>query len=245
MEIAEDRLALSKQDIYIFTGREIFDIQNLNTEVNIPLNIYEKESLFLQAIKTEENIKMAEYDIEITESEMKSNRSKHYPTIDLVASYDYTDSSSGGRFGSNTTESSTLGVSLNIPIYQGGYQSSKVNESRYVLENAKINFDQLKRNMQKDITNRINQHDLLKKLIGVKKDYYSNSNNNYLTVKKGFTLGAYSDIQVQEAEYKLVQSKNELIKATLDYMLIDLRLKKYSSELNVKNIESINQLLVW
>ena len=100
---------------------------------------------------------------------MKSNRSKHYPTIDLVASYDYTDSSSGGRFGSNTTESSTLGVSLNIPIYQGGYQSSKVSESRYVFENAKINFDQLKRNMQKDITDRVNQHDLLKKLIGVKK----------------------------------------------------------------------------
>ena len=245
MEIAEDKLALSKQDIYIFTGREIFDIQNLDTKVNIPLNTYKKESLFLQAIKTEENIKMAEYDIEITESDMKSNRSKHYPTIDLVASYDYTDSSSGGRFGSNTTESSTLGVSLNIPIYQGGYQSSKVSESRYAFENAKINFDQLKRNMQKNITDRINQHDLLKKLIGVKKDYYNNSNNNYLTVKKGFTLGAYSDIQVQEAEYKLVQSKNELIQATLDYMLIDLRLKKYSSELSVKNIESINQLLVW
>ena len=245
MEIAEDRLALSKQDIYIFTGREIFDIQNLDTEVSIPLNTYEKESLFLQAIKTEENIKMAEYDIEITESEMKSNRSKHYPTIDLVASYDYTDSSSGGRFGSNTTESSTLGVSLNIPIYQGGYQSSKVDESRHLFENAKINFDELKRNIKKDITSRINQHDLLKKLIGVKKDYYSNSNNNYLTVKKGFTLGAYSDIQVQEAEYKLVQSKNELIKATLDYMLIDLRLKKYSSELSVKNIENINHLLVW
>ena len=245
MEIAEDRLALSKQDIYIFTGREIFDIQNLDTAVSIPLNTYEKESLFLQAIKTEENIKMAEYDIEITESEMKSNRSKHYPTIDLVASYDYTDSSSGGRFGSNTTESSTLGVSLNIPIYQGGYQSSKVSESRYAFENAKINFDQLKRNMQKDITDRVNQHDLLKKLIGVKKDYYNNSNNNYLTVKKGFTLGVYTDIQVQEAEYKLVKSKNELIQTTLDYMLTDLRLKKYSSELNVKNIESINQLLVW
>ena len=245
MEISEDQLILSKQDIYIFTGREIFDIQNLDTEVNIPLNTYEKESLFLQAIKTEENIKMAKYDIEITESEMKSNKSKHYPTIDLVASYDYTDSSSGGRFGSNTTESSTLGVSLNIPIYQGGYQSSKVSESRYVFENAKINFDQLKRNIQKDITDTVNQHDLLKKLIVVKKDYYKNSNDNYLTVKKGFMLGAYSDIQVQEAEYQLVQSKNELIKVTLDYLLIDLRLKKYSSELNVKNIESINQLLVW
>ena len=236
---------MSKQDIYIFTGREIFDIQNLDTEVNIPLNTYEKESLFLQAIKTEENIKMARYDIEITESEMKSNKSKHYPTIDLVASYDYTDSSSGGRFGSNTTESSMLGVSLNIPIYQGGYQSSKVNESRYVFENAKINFDELKRNIQKDITDTVNQHDLLKKLIVVKKDYYKNSNDNYLTVKKGFMLGVYSDIQVQEAEYQLVQSKNELIKVTLDYLLIDLRLKKYSSELNVKNIESINQLLVW
>ena len=45
---------------------------------------------------------------------MKSNRSKHYPTIDLVASYDYTDSSSGGRFGSITTEASTLGIYIKV-----------------------------------------------------------------------------------------------------------------------------------
>ena len=37
----------------------------------------------------------------------------------------------------------------------------------------------------------------------------------------------------------------ELISNTLRYLLTDLELKKYSSELSIESIKSINQMLVW
>ena len=40
-------------------------------------------------------------------------------------------------------------------------------------------------------------------------------------------------------------AKNDLIKSTLDLLLIDLNLKKYSSNLSVENIQTINRMLVW
>ena len=40
-------------------------------------------------------------------------------------------------------------------------------------------------------------------------------------------------------------AKNDLIESTLDLLLVDLYLKKYSSNLSVENIQTINRMLVW
>ena len=43
----------------------------------------------------------------------------------------------------------------------------------------------------------------------------------------------------------LVKSRNELIEATLEYLLVDLKLQKYSSNLSVQSLKTINKMLVW
>ena len=176
---------------------------------------------------------------------MRSNRSKHYPTIDLVATYDYSDTGNGSRFGRQTRESNTVGLTLNIPIYQGGYQSAKVAEAKHRYENSKINLDQLRREIKKDIIDNINNHNLLKNYMIVNKNKYINSNEDYISMQTGFESGAYSDVEVKESEYNLIVSKNELISSMLDYLLVDLKLKKYSSKLTVDNIKVINKMLNW
>ena len=176
---------------------------------------------------------------------MKSNKSKHYPTIDLNATYDYSDTSSGSRLGKQTRESNTIGLTINIPIYQGGFQKSKVTEARYKYKNAKINLDHLRRTIRKEILDNINNYNLLKSLVIVKRDRYNDVNQDYLTLSQGADIGLYTDVEVKDAEYNLMIAKNDLIESTLDLLLIDLNLKKYSSNLSVENIRTINRMLVW
>jgi len=64
-------------------------------------------------------------------------------------------------------------------------------------------------------------------------------------VKNGFILGVNTDIQVTEANYDLHISKNEYIKSIMDYMVSELEIKKYSEDLTIRDIESINHRLVW
>tara|TARA_B110000008_G_C16918766_1_gene543826 strand:+ start:42 stop:1355 length:1314 start_codon:yes stop_codon:yes gene_type:complete len=243
--ITKNEYELAKQDIFIFTGREIRDVHDLNTEIELPNNIYEKNIVISKALSSEDNILMAQYDVDISKDTIKSNRSKHYPTLDIVASYDYSDVSSGNRIGAVTRESSTVGVLLTVPIYQGGYQSSKVKESRYQYENAKLSLDNLKRNIKKDIIAKIDSHSLMRKLISIKEINYNNMNSNYITMQKGYKSGTYSDTQIEESKYKLLEAKNEFIKSSLDYIFLDLELKRYSKKLSVKNIEAINSMLIW
>jgi len=142
-QILVNEFDMVKQDVYIFTGKEILDIHNLNHTIEIPLLTYDANSLISKALVSLDSIKSALLDVNISRDEMKSNKSKHYPTIDLNATYDYSDTSSGSRLGKQTRESNTIGLTINIPIYQGGFQKSKVTEARYKYKNAKINLDHL------------------------------------------------------------------------------------------------------
>ena len=74
---------------------------------------------------------------------------------------------------------------------------------------------------------------------------YNDANEDYKTMISGLRLGVYSDIDIKESEYNLIIAKNELISSSLDFMLTDLSIKKYSSELSIRNIEDINKMLVW
>ena len=244
-QILVNEFDMVKQDVYIFTGKEILDIHNLNHTIEIPLLTYDANSLISKALVSLDSIKSALLDVNISRDEMKSNKSKHYPTIDLNATYDYSDTSSGSRLGKQTRESNTIGLTINIPIYQGGFQKSKVTESRYKYKNAKINLDHLRRTVRKEILDNINNHNLLKSLIIVKRDRYDDVNQDYLTISHGGNIGLYTDVEIKDAEYNLMVAKNDLIKSTLDLLLIDLNLKKYSSNLSVENIQTINRMLVW
>ena len=244
-QILVNEFDMVKQDVYIFTGKEILDIHNLNHTIEIPLSTYDANSLISKALVSLDSIKSALLDVSISRDEMKSNKSKHYPTIDLNATYDYSDTSSGSRLGKQTRESNTIGLTINIPIYQGGFQKSKVTESRYKYKNAKINLDHLRRTVRKEILDNVNNHDLLKSLVIVKRDRYDDVNQDYLTISHGADIGLYTDVEIKDAEYNLMVAKNDLIKSTLDLLLVDLNLKKYSSNLSVENIQTINRMLVW
>ena len=244
-QILENELNLLKQDVFIFTGKEIMDIHNLNHMIEIPIVSYDTESLISKAIVSFDSIKSALLDISISKDEMKSNQSKYYPTVDLIATYDYSDISSGSRLGKQTRESNSIGLTVNIPIYQGGYQKSKVSEARYKYKNAKINLDHLRRTIKKDIIDNVNNYNLLKRLVIVNRDRYSDVNQNYVTIMDGAEAGLYTDVEVKDAEYNLIISKNDLIKSTLDLLLTDLKLKKYSSDLNLQSISTINRMLIW
>ena len=244
-QISDNNLVLAKQDIYLLTGKDILEVNNLNPMIDIPLSFYDKDLLINKAMNSFDSIKLAMLDVSISQDEIKSNKSQHYPTLDFTATYDYSDITGGSRLGQQTRESNTIGLTLNIPIYQGGYQSSKVNEARYKYENSKLALDQLRRNIKKDIINNVNTHNILKNLMLANKENYLSKNEDYKTIKNGQYSGIYTDVELSEAEYGLNVARNDLIETTLNYLIVDLKLKNYSSELNIKNIKQLNDMFIW
>ena len=131
-------------------------------------------------------------------------------------------------------------MTITLPIYQGGYQSAKVNESRYRLENAQIKYDQTLKILEKEINDKIQ-----KNVVNNQKEKYNLSNLKYIAAKEGYRTGIYTDTELQQSKIELISAKNRYIDSILNYILLDLDIKQYISQIGIDEIEEINSILVW
>ena len=244
-EIAQNDYENSKGDLYIFVGKRISDVHNINTQIEIKNNQYKVSDVLKQATSRYEIIQMANYDLDISQNTFESNKSQHYPTVDLVASYDYSDVTGGTRFGANKRESNSVGLTVTLPLYQGGYQSAKVNESRYRLENAQIKYEQTLKILEREITDKITKYSIQRNLVNNQKEKYNLHNLKYVAAKEGFRNGIYTDTELQQSKIELVSAKNRYIESILNFILLDLDIKQYTSQIGIDEIEEINSILVW
>ena len=244
-EIAQNDYENSKGDLYIFVGKRISDVHNINNQIEIKNNQYKVSDVLKQATSRYEIIQMANYDLDISQNAFESNKSQHYPTVDLVASYDYSDVTGGTRFGANKRESNSVGLTVTLPLYQGGYQSAKVNESRYRLENAQIKYEQTLKILEREITDKITKYSIQRNLVNNQKEKYNLHNLKYVAAKEGFRNGIYTDTELQQSKIELVSAKNRYIESILNFILLDLDIKQYTSQIGIDEIEEINSILVW
>ena len=81
--------------------------------------------------------------VEIANQEVARNRGGHHPTLDLVASYSETGATASTNLGvGNDTKATTIGLQLNLPLYQGGAISSRVREAVANQERARQDLEQ-------------------------------------------------------------------------------------------------------
>ncbi|MDH4235145.1 MAG: TolC family outer membrane protein, partial [Gallionella sp.] len=84
---------------------------------------------------------------ELSEKEVARNRGGHYPTLDLVANYTK-NQSNGGSFGANETTNKSVGVQLNMPLFQGGVVNSRWREAEANRERARQELENASRSVE-------------------------------------------------------------------------------------------------
>ena len=71
------------------------------------------------ALEQNLNVLAAQHAVDNARREIKRQQAGHLPTVDMVARHSLDET--GGRFGSYESTTSSIGVQLNVPLFQGGY----------------------------------------------------------------------------------------------------------------------------
>ena len=151
LSISKNNLSQIKNDVYVFSGKELNDINDIKLLTINHKNLI-LDDLINSAYTNNNIIRMSKQDMSINRNEIAAQRSRHYPTIDLIVEYDYLDITQGGsQFGATTREDSTISLVLNLPIFNGGYQSSKIKEARLNYQKARLDHTNSKRLIRKEI----------------------------------------------------------------------------------------------
>ena len=134
---------MAKESLYVLTGTQFKTFATLNHNIKAKdpdpndikswENFAVKQNLDLVAIKRAQDIAIAN---------LKYERSKHFPTLDIYGTIKETDKD-GGSSGAFESNNDFIGIELNIPIFIGGntYYSSKQAE----FQKEKARYDLLKK----------------------------------------------------------------------------------------------------
>lgn len=182
---------------------------------------------------------------EIAAKEVERQRAGHYPTLDAVANYGRNNNALS-FLGNDSLETTArnIGMQLTIPIYQGGYVSSKTREAVANRSAAQAALEAARRKATLDA-----QQSFLGVVNGLAQvranDAALVSSKSALASNKlGYEVGVRINIDVLNAEQQVYATQRALAKARFDTLLAQLKLKAAVGALSEADLEAINPLFV-
>ena len=186
---------------------------------------------------------IAQAGAQLAEKEVARNRGGHYPTVDLVANYSKS-AATGGSFGvGSDSTSKSIGVQLNLPIFQGGATSSKWREAEanrerasQELENARRSVALQTRQAYLGVVSGIAQVKALQQAL-------TSSESLLEASKLGQEVGVRTNLDVLNAQQQLYSTRRDLYQAQYAYLLSQLRLKAAVGTLGEEDLSKVNLTL--
>lgn len=189
-------------------------------------------------------IRVAQNQLAVAQQEVVRNRGERYPSVDLVASYSDSvhDGSAltGAGYESDTT---MIGVQLQIPLYTGGSLSSSIREATA----NRIKFQQDLRESREQVKLDTRQAYLTVTSGRLQLQAYQqavkSSKSALLTTQRGYEVGLRTSLDVLNSQQQLFESRRNLASAKYHYLNSLLQLKAAVGMLAVSDVADINRLL--
>ena len=145
------------------------------------------------------------------------------PTIKLRGAYSYRDQTPEATFLLN--DSLYGGVTINVPIFEGGLRRAELGEARSRLRAAELSRLNHRRDIELQVRSAYNDLSSSASVIESFERRLSFAGENYEMVFKQFSYGLASNVELVDAGATLVSAEMGLMKARYDYQLSLLVLK--------------------
>jgi outer membrane protein len=201
-----------------------------------------------KAIQENYQVRIAQANLDIASLEVERQRAGHYPTVDLVASFNQGYSGAGasasttGAFASET-RLALIGVQLNVPIYQGGAITSRVRQAianqerfRQDLETARRSAQLLAQTSFSGVTNGVAQVRAFEQAL-------ASAQVSYDSNKLGLEVGVRTNLDVLNQQQQVFQTRFNLAQSYYNFVINNLRLKQAVGTLSDADVELINRAL--
>ncbi len=239
---AKNDLEIKKRALQQIIGRIPDALAGLNAK--LPLNYPEPNDMgkWVEAAEQQNlQLQVQRTALEIATLEVEKNRAGHLPTVDLVASYNSTNNPS--YMFSGTTTTGSIGLQLNLPLYQGGLVDSKIREALANQDKARQDVETARRQVMLQsnqaflgVTSGIAQVKALEQAL-------VSSQSMLESTRIGQEVGVRTSVDVLNAQQQLFSAKRDLSQARYNTILSQLKLKLATGVLGENDLQQVNQWL--
>lgn len=227
---AQSAVNLSKQQLKMLMGLNMFS----EIKVEGKLSDFEKnmysDVMAMDTVALQANTDLKQFDIKAKQLDqtLKIQKTAWYPTLGASLSYSYNTQGNDATKYSDYVKypSSMLGVSLSVPIFQGGSRYYKYRQIKIQQDELKDQRDNLKKNIELQmITSLDNVKKAIEKIESNKKAM-TQAEKAMIISKKRYEVGSGTFLDITNSELAYIQAGLTYNQSIYDYLSAKADLEK-------------------
>ena len=235
-KLRETKVALSE-----IIGPLDFELNRLRDDVPLelptPSNLDDWSALARQNNWT---VIAADNRAEVARKNVEIQFSGHLPTLDLVGNMGVLDTD---RPAGVVANSQTIGLQLNVPIFQGGGVESRIRQAEHQLAAAQQNVDKQRRAAERLAQDAYQGIELTISQIEALKSAVESTKAAVDAAEKGLIVGTRTMADVLTATRNHSRAQRDHAQARYEYIVSGLTLKQAASSLSRVDLEVVNTWL--
>jgi outer membrane protein len=244
-EIAtQNELEVKKRAIQAITSQSPAQLASAKEKLNIMIpQPQDMEQWVKMAEEQNPQVKVQQQSVEIATQEIDRAHAGHYPTLDAVATWADNRANGGVNAIGSDQQQLTVGLKMEIPLYQGGSISSKEREAASNQQKAQDDVELARRNA--DFQTRQAYLTVASTVAQVKafEQALVSSQSSMDSTSLGYEVGVRTSVDVLNAQQQLFSAKRDLLEARYTWMLSVIKLKAAAGVLTEQDFVATNNLL--
>ncbi len=244
---ARNLLAVSRESLRAIIGVYPDKLALLTKDIPLvkptPENVDEWAKIAQESSLT---LLVAEKALQIAKEEVRRQRSGHLPTLNLVASANYSDSDRQSAFSfitGNSLNDNRIGLQLKAPIYLGGRVSSLTRQAAYTYQQSRELYEKSRR--LTDQQTRTSYLNVLSNISQVQafKQALKSTRTALKATEAGYEVGTRTSVDVLNSRREVYRAERDYAKSRYLYILDTLRLRQAAGILTDEAVVAINKWL--
>ena len=217
---AENGVKLSKVNLKVLLGLDMnIEVTPANKLSDYEADMYEQALNIDTSLQNNTNLKQLDLQADYLKKALVVQKMSWYPTLTATGLYNWTSMSNGPIFKDfRWNPYSMIGLTLSIPIFQGGSRYYKVKDAQLTVNQMKFRRQDLVRNLQMQSISYIDNIQKSIKQIASNKEGVRQAEKAYSIMQKKFEIGAATFIEVNDANVALTNARLSYYQAIHDYL---------------------------
>ncbi len=239
---AEGALDNSYEAIERLTGESITQTDLLSPEYPIQeLAPADPESWLTKALTDNIGLQLVKADIEVARKNAQIAKSGHLPTIDLSATH---DKDKGTLSSNDWNESNVVGLTLSLPIFQGGATSSRTRQAYAQMDASMQTYEDTERGVKQSTRSLFRNIKTNVLSVFARQQSIISSQAALDATSEGFSVGTRNVVDVLAAEQALYAAKRDYANARFDYVLNLFTFKQQIGTLSPEDLTGLDNWLI-
>lgn len=204
--------------------------------------MYDNTLSLSRSIADNSDLRMLDLQTKSLKDALSIQKMAWYPTLALTANYNWTSSTNGTPFKHiNWNPYSVVGLTLSIPIFQGGQRYTRIKQASIQVQEMKWQRENLERTLKMQVDVAIDNIQMNVKQIASTSESVKQADKAHQIMTKSFEIGAASYLDLRDSELALTRARLAYYQSIYNYLIANSNLELLLGNADIEKYSNLNK----